>query len=256
MDTSDNTVLVTGGGSGIGLALARALCAENNTVVVVGRDAARLAVARTECPALHTLRADITDEQDRQRLAEQMGDRFGGLNVLVNNAAVACFNDLRTDPDAYVKVRLEAETNYLAPVRLVQLLLGQLESHSPAAIINITTIGAYLPMSVMPGYSASKAALHSFTRSLRLQLAGSGIRVFEVLAPPVDTALVAAFRMRKMAPDDLAAQVLRGLRRDRYEMRIGAAKALGWLARLAPGYAERAANRQLLRATKAREASR
>lgn len=248
MNTSGNTVLITGGGSGIGFALTEAFSAEQNTVIIVGRNAERLEAARAKLPTLHTLQADITSEPDRQRLVATLLDRFPRLNILVNNAAAAFFSNVQTDQAAYDKARLEIETNYLAPLRLIQLLLGQLQQHPSAAIINMTTVGVYLPMAVMPGYSASKAALHSYTQSLRRQLAGSTVKVFEVLAPAVDTELVSTFQMKKMAPDKLAAKVLEGLCDDRLEMAIGSAGVLRWLARLLPRTAERKAYEQVAKA--------
>jgi short-subunit dehydrogenase involved in D-alanine esterification of teichoic acids len=159
---------------------------------------------------------------------------------------------LQTDPDGYEKARQEVETNYLAPVCLIQLLIDLLRQQPSSAIVNITTIGAYLPLTLMPGYSASKAALSSFTCSLRLQLAGTPIKVFEVLPPPVDTDLVRAFHMHKMPPEQLARKVLQGLRKDRHEMSIGTARVLRWMARLAPRLSEDMAHKQLLKANRNR----
>ena len=250
MDITGNTVLITGGGSGIGLALARAFHAQQNSVIIVGRDPQKLAEARRQCPGLHTIQADITKEDDRLRLVADIREHFPALNILVNNAGVAFISDLATDPEAFDKFRLEAETNYLAPVRLTQLLLGLLQRHASAAVINITTIGAYLPVTIMPGYSASKAALSSFTRSLRLQLAATPVKVFEILPPPVDTELVAVFHMDKLQPEQLAARVLQGLKKDREMMPIGTARVLLWMARLAPRFFEGQSHKLLLKATR------
>lgn len=250
MKISGNTVLITGGGSGIGLALAGAMLAHGNTVVIAGRDPEKLAAAAERYPALHTFRTDITREEDLQQLVKHLREHFPRLNMLVNNAGAACITDIRTDAAAYDKMQLEAATNYLAPVRLTQLLLAELERNKPSAIINITTIAVQLPISIMPGYSASKAALSSFTRSLRLQLAEPAIRVFEVLPPPVDTDMVKMFHIGKLDPARLAEAMLTGLAKDRLVMPIGTARPLLWLARLAPRMLEKQSHRQLLKATR------
>lgn len=250
MNISGNTVLITGGGSGIGLALAAAFCAHQNTVIIVGRDQAKLDAAKRLHPSLHIIQADISSEEDRQHLANIVQERFPQLNILINNAGTAFFAELHTDPGSFDKARQEIEINYLAPVRLVQLFLSLLQRQPTAAVINITTIGVYLPLAVMPGYSASKAALHSFTQSLRLQLEGAPVKVFEILPPPVDTELVSGFHMRKMNPARLAQKILHGLRSDRYEMTIGVARVLYWMTRLAPRYLLRLSHKQSLKATR------
>ncbi len=250
MEITGNTILITGGASGIGLALAETFHAEKNTVIVVGRNNQKLAKAKIKCPGLNTIQADITNEQDRQRLLNEIRQHFPELNILVNNAGAAFISNLRTDPDLYQKTSQEIETNFLAPVRLTQLFLETLQKNSPAAIINITTIGVYLPLTVMPGYSASKAALSSFTRSLRFQLESTPVKVFEVLPPPVDTELVSMFHMSKISPEKLAAIVMHGLKKDRYEMTIGIAKALRWMGRLAPHFSETMSHRQSLKTTR------
>ncbi|MGA8146832.1 MAG: SDR family NAD(P)-dependent oxidoreductase [Gallionellaceae bacterium] len=244
-----NTILITGGASGIGLALAELFCNEQNTVIIVGRDEQKLIKARMKYPGLNIVQADITNEQDRQRLVADVEQRFPGLNVLVNNAGAAFISDPQT-PDSYEKICVEIDTNYLAPVRLIQLFLGLLRQQPSASVINITTAGVFLPLSMMAGYSASKAALHSFTSSLRLLLADTSIKIFEVLPPPVDTEMVSMFSMRKMSPELLAAKILHGLRKDRLDMPIGTARALRWMARLAPRFAAAMSHKQMQKATR------
>lgn len=250
MEITGNTILITGGASGIGLALAESFYIEKNTVIIVGRNDQKLAEAKIKYPGLNTIQADITNEQDRQHLLNETREHFPQLNMLVNNAGAAFLNDLRTDPDFYQKTYQEIETNFLAPVRLTQLFLETLQKHPSAAVINITTIGVFLPLTVMPGYSASKAALSSFTRSLRFQLENTPVKVFEVLPPPVDTALVSMFHMHKISPEKLAEKVMHGLKKDRYEMSIGIAKVLRWMGRLAPHTAEAMSHKQSLKTTR------
>lgn len=247
MKISGNTILITGGGSGIGLALARAFNREQNTVIIVGRDMKKLTEASRHCPGLHIIKADITLESDRQRVLAEVRKDFSELNVLVNNAGLAFFGDLQPGSDAYENFRQEIETNYLAPVRLIELFTGMLQQQPSAAVINVTTIAVYLPLAIMPGYSASKAALHSFTCSLRRQLANTTIKVFEILPPSVDTEMVRDFHMDKMHPDKLAEKVLTGLRKNHYEMPIAEAGILRLMARLFPGFTAGISHRQLMK---------
>lgn len=239
MDISGNTILITGGSSGIGFALAQAFCQNGNEVIAVGRNAEKLARAKEECPALHTIQADISKEPEIQRLIETVQTNFPNINMLVNNAAAGNFLDLTHESDACARAREEMETNYLAPMRIITMLMETLKQQPEAAIVNITTIGVYLPVAKMPGYSASKAALHSYTQSLRWQLANSTIEVFEVIPPAVDTDFVATFQMPKMTAESVAQKVIKGLKKGETDIFIGAARILRRLSRLAPNTMER-----------------
>ncbi len=246
MKTTGNTVLITGGSSGIGLALASAFCREKNTVIILGRNQEKLAQAKQLYPELHTLQADISKEQERLKLVETLQTTFPELNVLVNNAGVASFGDIQQPDDFFHNARIEIETNYLAPLHLGLLLLPQLLQRQSPAIVNITTASVYLPLTVMPGYSASKAALSNITHVLRQQLADTPIRVFEILPPAVDTKLVSRFKVQKLQPTQLAQKILAGIEKDRYDMPIGSARVIRLLGKIAPHFFERLFHRQMI----------
>jgi len=245
MKISGNTVLITGGGSGIGLALAEAFYRQQNTVIILGRNKDKLAQAKRLHPELHTLQVDIANEQERYALAKTLEKDFPQLNMLINNAGAAYFGDVQQANELFKNARVEIETNYLAPLHLSLLLLPQLQLQQSSAIINITTAGVYLPLTVMPGYSASKAALSSITHVLRQQLANTPIRIFEVLPPAVDTELVSRFKVQKLQPGLLAKKILSGIEKDRYDMPIGSARLLRLLGKLAPHFFERLFHRQM-----------
>lgn len=247
MNISGNTVLITGGASGIGLALAGAFYRKKNAVIIVGRNQQKLDQAKQQYPDIDTLQVDLANEQARHKLADTLQSEFPALNILVNNAGVAYFGNVQESPDLFNNARLEIETNYLAPLHLSLLLMPQLQRHRSAGVINITTAGVYIPLTVMPGYSASKAALSTFTHILRQQLAETNVRVFEVLPPAVDTNMVSAFDVHKMPPDLLAKKILAGIEKDRYEIPIGSASALRWLAKIAPNLFERLFHRQMMK---------
>ncbi len=245
MNINGRTVLITGGGSGIGLALAKAFSGRNNRVIVTGRDEERLEQARRNIPGMYVIPTDITDERQRRELVAEVERNHPSLSVLINNAGIAFFEDLLRDGNTWERVRMEIETNYLAPVRLVELLFPVLARQATAAIVNITSLAALVPMAVMPGYSASKAALHSYTLSLRRQMNGRSIRVFEVLPPPVDTAMVKGFDIPKMSADELAARVLEGMEKGREQIAPGSARLVLRMAGLFPRLVEARANEQL-----------
>jgi uncharacterized oxidoreductase len=188
MQLNGRTVLVTGGASGIGLALARRFMAAGSTVVACGRREATLREAAAAHPGLHTRVCDVAREAERVALAEWVVREHPALDVLVNNAGVQ--RRVRLDaPEPWADTREEIAINLDAPVHLSLLLLPHLQARPDAAIVNVTSGLAFVPMPSAPVYCATKAALHSFTLSLRHQLAGRGPRVVEIVPPAVNTDL-------------------------------------------------------------------
>ncbi len=191
MELSGNTVLVTGGASGIGLAIARRFLAAGSRVAVCGRREAALDAAAEAHPGLVTRACDLAREADRVALAEWATDALPGLNVLVNNAGIQRRFRL-AEPEAWAETRQELAINLDAPVHLALLLLAHLKAQPRAAIVNVTSGLSFVPMASAPVYGATKAALHSFTLALRHQLADDaphGLRVVEIIPPAVNTDL-------------------------------------------------------------------
>ncbi|HEX8274020.1 MAG TPA: SDR family NAD(P)-dependent oxidoreductase [Longimicrobiaceae bacterium] len=188
MELSQRTVLVTGGASGIGLAIAERFLRAGSEVVVCGRREDRLREARDRHPALRTRVADVASETDRAELFDWATREFPALDVLVNNAGIQRRFRL-AEPEPWSETRQEIAINLEAPVHLTQLFLPQLLRQPRAAIVNVTSGLAFVPMAIAPVYCATKAALHSFTLSLRHQLAGTPVEVIEVIPPAVNTDL-------------------------------------------------------------------
>jgi uncharacterized oxidoreductase len=188
MNLSGNTILVTGGASGIGLAIASRFLAAGSKVIVCGRRLAALRDAAAAHPGLVTRACDLSRADERESLAEWVVDAFPDLNVLVNNAGIQRRFRL-TDPESWETTRHEIAINLDAPVHLGMLLLPHLRARPTAAIVNVTSGLAYVPFVAAPVYSASKAALHSYTLSLRHPLAESGVQVIEFVPPAVNTDL-------------------------------------------------------------------
>ena len=189
MNLSNNTILLTGGASGIGLALAVRFQQAGSEVIIVGRRADKLAEARQQYPGLHTRMCDVANAAEREALVRWATTEFPRLNVLVNNAGIQNRIQLADDAADWETRRQEFVINVEAPIHLAALLVPHLRQQSQAVIINVTSGLAFAPAAFVPIYSATKAALHSFTLSLRHQLEPEGIAVLEIVPPAVDTDL-------------------------------------------------------------------
>jgi len=233
--TAHHTVLITGGTSGIGLALAKRFLSEGNGVVVTGTNAQKAEVVKRDFPALTV---ELADMRDRPTL-EQLVYRYPEINILINNAGIQYNYDF-TDPTVVPEqIATELNINLLSQLHLIKLFLPQLLVHPTAAIINVSSGLGIVPKQSAPVYCASKAALHSFTKALRWQLETTSVRVFEIIPPLVDTAMTQGRGRGKITPEQLVQEFWRGFSRDRYEMRIGKTKLLFVLQRLIPVVAER-----------------
>ena len=239
MNSTDHRVLITGGATGIGLALAQKFHATGNHVILVGRSEAMLAKAAAALPGAETCVADVSIAEHRERLVEQ----FSNVNVLINNAGIQVNTPIaECSPN---EIEHELNINFLAPALLTRAFLPQLMKQPSAAIVNVSSGLALVPKEIAAIYCASKAALHSFSKTLRWQLEGTSVRVFDLLPPLVDTTMTAGRGKGKIPPAQLAEEFWEGFTSDRYEMLIGKTKLLAFVNRLAPSVAERIMRRGL-----------
>ena len=238
MKLEDKTVLVTGGGSGIGRALAAEFIRRGNRVAVCGRNQGKLAAVAAQFPGLVTVRCDVSSPDDRTRLVDAVRSAFGGLDVLVNNAGVVHAMNFWSGA-ALEHVEDDVAINLTAPIRLVEAFLPMLRASEDAAILNVTSPIAIVPRGSIPLYGATKAGLRAFTKALRAQLEDVGIRVFEILPPLVDTAMTANRQAPKISPEEMVRKLMPELANDTYEVRIGEAKWFLALHRIMPGRTER-----------------
>jgi uncharacterized oxidoreductase len=188
MKMTGNTILITGGTSGIGLSLAARFLKAGNRVLICGRRKDKLAEAEKAHPGLRTFVCDVSKQADREALFAYAVREFPDLNVLFNNAGVLRYLQVG-ESRAWDQTAEEIATNLTAPIHLSMLFAEHLAQRPDAAILNTTSGLAHVPLAAAPVYSATKAALHSFTLSLRHQLAGKGIRVIEISPPHVNTDL-------------------------------------------------------------------
>lgn len=209
MKMSGNTLLITGGGSGIGRALAEAFHAEGNQVIIAGRRKERLDATTAANPGMKSALLDIGDAQAIGQFASKLKADFPALNVVIHNAGIMrpeSVLDGRVD-DAEAMVA----TNLLGPIRLNAALLPQLHSQPHATIITVSSGLAFVPMAKTPTYCATKAAIHSYTQSLRYQLSDTAVEVLEIIPPYVQAELLGpgqASDPRAMPLHDFIAEVM------------------------------------------------
>lgn len=212
MNLSGNTVLVTGGGTGIGFAIAERFLAAGSKVIIVGRRLEKLQEAQKKHPELIVKASDISDEEGRKDLFDWVTRKYPDINVLVNNAGIQRPVNLSTcDPD-WEKYHGEIRTNLEAPIHLCMLFVPYFMKKERAGIINVSSRLGIMPAVWVPIYSTTKAALHMFTRTLRMQLQNTSIEVQEIVPPMVNTALAGEGKQTNGADvDEFADYVMKGI---------------------------------------------
>ena len=246
MKLTGNTALITGGAGGIGLELARQLLARGNTVIVCARSLEKLNEAKAELPSLVTYRCDITRRDLRQKMLNDLAAEGYGINLLVNNAVSMSNFDLALSGATLTdNIRREIETNLVAPIELTQELLPALKAQSSATIINFNSPQGVVPGARTPILSATKAALHSYSRSLRLHLAQDNVKVINVFPPGVQTPKTADLEFRKMPVTEFVKRLLRQLEKGETEIWVGESKALRVFSRLSERLSFRMLNNRL-----------
>lgn len=236
MKLTDNTILITGGSEGIGLELARAL-APGNTVIICGRSEAKLAKAKAALPGVVTMVCDVTVAAQRGELVSEIQQAYPSFNLLINNAGGRQVTDLIADKGFEAALSADLDLNFNAPVSLCQGLLNHLRAQPTAAIVNVTTGLVYLPKTAYPFYCAAKAALRSYTQSLRWALRDTHLSVHEVLMPLVDTPFHQGQlpnTIRAMSAKSAAKQALQGIAAHKPEIHVGKSSLVRWLAFLIP----------------------
>lgn len=190
MQRSGNTILITGGGSGIGRGLAEALQADGNQVIIAGRRQSALDATTKANPGMQSVVLDVENAGNVRSFAADVVKRFPKLNVLINNAGIMRPENLKADPVDLGDSEAIISTNLLGPIRLTAALLPHLQQQPSATIINVSSGLAFVPLSLTPTYCATKAAIHSYTESLRYQLRKTTVEVLEIIPPYVQTELM------------------------------------------------------------------
>ena len=243
MKMTGNTVLITGGTSGIGFELALQLMKLGNRVIVTGREQEKVDAIARENPSLVTIKSDVSEPLAIAELYKKITKDHPALNILVNNAGVMRKINLQDQGADLKGITREIDINLSGPIRMVKQFLPHLKAQPGAAIVNVSSGLAFVPFPISPVYSATKAGLHAFTTALRVQLKNTKVQVFELAPPSTQTPLQNAFSATdvkasmNMEVKTLVQKTIQGLTQDRLEIRPGASNILKLLSRLAPGLA-------------------
>ena len=223
MKLTGNTIFISGGGTGIGLAFAKRFLERGNTVIICGRRAEVLARVKERHPDIHTHVCDLAEAGARENMAEWLVSEFPDLNVVLNNAGIQRSIDL-TEQEDWSATHLEIAINLEAPIHLTRLLYPHLANQQDAAILNVTSGLAFGPLATVPVYCATKAALRSFTLSLRRQMQDTLVEVIEIIPPAVNTDLQApGLHTFGADVDEFADDIFLGLERGQQEVAYGTA---------------------------------
>ena len=220
MELSNRTVLVTGGTSGIGLGVAESFLQSKSKVIVCGRDKEKLSTVKDNFPDIIVLPCDVGNASQRKKLAEEVLRRFPGLDILVNNAGIQRYLDLKKGYGELKSGEDEIAINFVATVELTSLFIGHLMKRPSAAIINVSSGLGFMPMPNTPIYSATKAAIHTYSIVLRQQLKDTSVKVIEMVPPMVDTDLnregrnAVHLKFRGISVSEYVPTVMKGLEND------------------------------------------
>lgn len=243
MELVNNTILITGGTGGFGYEFAKKFTELGNTVIITGRDQTKLDLVKKQLPQLHTFQSDVSDAGAIEQLYEKVIKQFPMLNILINNAGEMRKISLHDTNIGLKDITREIEINLMGPIRMVQQFLPHLKTMKTAAIFNVTSGLALVPFPLSPIYGATKAGLRSYTKSLRVQLKKTQIKVFELIAPGANTPLMEKFSNEKgfnpkmlMEPAKVIDAAIKGMKNDEFEIYAGAARIINILSRVAPSF--------------------
>jgi len=249
MKLKGRTILITGGSAGIGLAFALKFAELGNEVIVTGRRQAVLDEVKAKHPKIHTIQSDVADPAQIVALAARVKAEFPRLDVLMNNAGIMLYKNLKAPAADLGGLTAEMNINVGGVIGMTSAFIDILTANR-GTVINVSSALAFVPLPAAPIYCATKAAIHSYTQSLRFQLEETGVEVIELMPPAVKTDLAADLAegdgITLMTTDELVKQSFASLKMGILEIRPGQAKQLAFMRRFAPDFI----NRQLWKASK------
>lgn len=237
MKLQGNKILITGATSGIGEALLKKFLSLDNQIIAVGRNEERLKTLSKLDERIIPFRCDVSNPEDLDRLILFIEQHHPDTNTLINNAGIQYNYRFTEETQLLGKIEREININFLAPVKLIALLLPILKVNDNASIINVSSGLGLVPKMQAPVYCGTKAGIHIFSKSLRYQLKHT--KVFEIIPPLVDTQMTKGRGRGKISPVELADEFIRAYKKDKYEISIGRVKLLKFINRLLPNLAER-----------------
>jgi uncharacterized oxidoreductase len=242
MDIKKNTILLTGGTSGIGLELLQRFYQYDNNIIVVSSSETKLEKVKQLFPEITTIHCDLASSIDVQYLIGECNEKFN-INILINNAGVQYNYDFNDEANGFEKIAREIQINLTSPMQLIHGLLPNLLKKQNAAIINVSSGLAIVPKKQAPIYCATKAAVHQATVALRHQLKDTSIKFFEILPPLVETAMTEGRGTGKITTKQLVNEFMVNFKKDKLESNIGKVKILRIIHRIAPQLAQKIMNR-------------
>jgi uncharacterized oxidoreductase len=249
MKLTGRTILITGGSAGIGLAFALKFLELGNEVIVTGRRQAVLDQVKAKHPKLHTIQSDVADPAQIAAFAARVKSNFPKLDVLMNNAGIMLYKNLKAPAADLAGLMAEMNVNVGGVITTTSAFIDILRTNK-GTVINTSSALAFVPLPSAPIYSATKAAIHSYTQSLRFQLEETGVEVIELMPPVVKTDLAGELAeggsVTVITTDELVKQSFAALKAGAVEIRPGQSKQLAFMRRFAPDFI----NRQLWKASK------
>ena len=229
MKTTENTIFISGGSAGIGLAIAKKFSEAGNKVIINGRDNERLQNALKQLDNATAIQGDLSVKEDRLKIAEELNSNHPTLNIIINNAGAAFINDLSdVNNNSAEKAYQEMNTNYISVIDFTSAMLPKLLKQKEAAIINVSSIAVFRSNKYLPTYSASKAALHSYTQGLRDTFAeNENLHIYEVYPPLVNTDFSAEIGGANGIPAaEVADELFVALSKNQFEVPVGDSKKI------------------------------
>src|SRR6266496_4277663 len=242
MKLNGNTILITGGTSGIGYEMAKEFIKNRNTVIVTGRNEQKLQKVKNELKGVHTIKSDVSDPDDVKALYENVAKNYPSLNVLINNAGVMIEINLQRHQLSPTDLTKEIDINVKGTIWMNDAFIPLLKKNRNSATVTISSMLAFVPLAITPVYCATKAALHSYTISLRQQLKNTDVKVFELAPPATETELLASFNeedrkgVSTMSVQAMVASFLKGFSNDKFEICPGQSSQLRFMSRFFPSF--------------------
>lgn len=242
MEINKNTILITGGSNGIGFEMAKQFLAMDNKVIITGRNEQRLEKAKKELSGLITIASDVSDPDDINTLYQNISKNYPELNVLINSAGIMSTIDLQTHELSESALTDEIDINLKGTIWMINAFLPLLKKNKNSATVIVSSGLAFVPLAITPVYCASKAALHSYSLSLREQLRNTTVKVFELAPPATETKMMTSVDkkyMKGISLMNVEAMVevfIKGLKQDKLEITPGQTSQLKFMSRFFPNF--------------------
>jgi uncharacterized oxidoreductase len=242
MKLSGNTILITGGAGGIGYEMAKEFIKNRNTVIITGRNEQKLKKVKNELNGVITIKSDVSNPDDVKALYEHVSKDYPSLNILINNAGVMIEINLQKHKLSATDLTKEIDINLKGTIWMNDAFIPLLKKNKNAAIVTVSSMVAFVPLAIAPVYCATKAALHSYTISLREQLRNTDVKVFELAPPATETELLTDFKEEDkkgvsiMSVQAMVASFLKGFSNDNFEICPGQSSQLRFMGRFFPSF--------------------